>query len=254
MAIITLTTDFGEKDYYVPAFKGEILSACPAVQLVDISNNVPAFDIGRGAFLLKNAYHHFPKRSIHVVRVFEGSQSNPDIIVCTYNDHFFIAPNNGILSMVFERKPSVAVKIDHERIKIRTPHELYCRAIRTLVYNGSLSDLGKPINNIEQRTIIRPVIYEKSIRGAIEHVDHYGNLITNIHKNDAKDLLENGSIAILLRRNDYIDKIHVNYDDVPHGEQLARFNSSGNLELAINCGSATDLLGLGVGDNIKIEF
>jgi S-adenosylmethionine hydrolase len=254
MAIITLTTDFGTLDYYVPAFKGEILSACPAVQIVDVSNNVPAYQIGRAAYLLKNAYEHFPKRTIHVVRVMETYVNQPEIVVCTYNDHFFIAPNNGVLTMIFDSKPSAAVKIDDERIKIRTPHDLYCKAIRTLVYNGSLSDLGRPFNNLKERIVIRPVIYDNSIKGVVQHVDNYGNLITNISQNDAEALLKNGNMLIILRKNDYIDRLHENYSDVPHGEQLARFNSKGALEIAINCGRASDLLGLREGDNIKIQY
>jgi S-adenosylmethionine hydrolase len=254
MSIITLTSDFGELDYYVPAFKGEILSACPAVQIVDVSNNVPAYQIGQAAYLLKNAYDHFPKRTIHVVRVMETYSKQPEIVVCTYNDHFFIAPDNGVLTMIFDTKPSASIKMETDRIKVKTPHDLYCRAIRTLVYNGSLADLGKPFNHLSERIVIRPVIHEKYIKGIVQHIDNYGNLITNITRKDTEALLVNGSMAIFLRKNDVIEELHEDYNDVPYGEQLARFNSKGNLEIAINCGRACDLLGLKEGDNIKIEY
>jgi len=254
MSIITLTTDFGELDYYMPAFKGEILSACPAAQIVDISNNVPAYQIGQAAYLLKNAYDHFPKRTIHVIRVLETYSQQPEIVVCTYNDHFFIAPDNGILSMIFESKPSASIKMDNDRIKVKTPHDLYCRAIRTLVYNGSLTDLGRPFNDLYQRFLVRPVIHESYIRGTIQHVDNYGNLITNITRKETEALLLNGNMIIYLRKNDVIEQLHQEYTDVSHGEQLARYNSKGNLEIAINCGRACDLLGLKEGDSIKIEY
>lgn len=255
MAIITLTTDFGEEDYYVPAFKGEILTACPSVQVIDISNNIPSFEVNHAAYVLKNAFSHFPKGTIHIVRVFETNTANPDIIVCSFQGHFFVAPNNGILSMVFEdERPAAAVRIDHSRITIKTPHDLYCRAIRTLVYNGSLSDLGRPINEIEKRFNLKPVIYDNSIRGIVQHIDHYGNVITNISKSDLKQAVKDKNLAIILRRNDLITNINVFYDDVPQGEQLARFNSKGVLEIAINCGRANELLGLKQGDNIKIEY
>ncbi|MEZ5002633.1 MAG: SAM-dependent chlorinase/fluorinase [Chitinophagales bacterium] len=254
MAIITLTSDFGEKDYYVPAFKGEIYSACPSVQVVDISNVIEPYAVDDAAFVLKHAFEHFPKKTIHVVRVFEMSEKEPQIIVCSYRDHFFIAPNNGILSMVFEDKPAAAVMIDHERIVLRSPHDLYCRAIRTLVYNGSLSDLGRPINDIEKRLMLRPVIYDNNVRGIVRHIDHYGNAITNISRNDVEAMMVDNKFTIVLRRNDMIHKLHHYYSDVPQGEQLARFNSKNMLEIAVNCGRADELLGLHEGDNIKIEY
>ncbi len=254
MAIITLTTDFGASDYYVPAFKGEIYSACPSVQVVDVSNSIPPFDIRRASFVLKNAYVHFPKRTIHIVRVFELSDKEPQILVCSYNDHFFIAPNNGVLSMIFEGKPSAAVLMDHKRITVKTPHDLYCRAIKTLVYNGSLADLGLPINDIEEKMSLRPVIYEGSIRGVVQHVDHYGNIITNIRREEFESAVADRPFALILRKNDLIRQIHINYTDVTPGEELARFNSKGMLEIAINCGRADELLGLIEGDNIKIEY
>ena len=254
MAIITLTTDFGATDYYVPAFKGEIYNACPSVQVVDISNSIPPFDIRRASYILKNAFVHFPKRTIHVVRVFEMRDKEPQVLVCSYKDHFFIAPNNGVLSMVFDGKPSAAILMDHKRIKIKTPHDLYSRAIKTLVYNGSLADLGLPINDIEEKMMLRPVIYEGSIRGVVKHIDHYGNVITNITKDDFHTAVADRPFAIILRRNDIISKLQENYNDVPAGEQLARFNSKGMLEISINCGRANELLGLSDGDNIKIEY
>ena len=254
MAIITLTTDFGETDYYVPAFKGEVYAACPAVQVVDISHKIPPFAVDHAAYVLKNAFEHFPKKTIHVVRVFEMSESEPQIVVCSYKDHFFIAPNNGILSMVFEGKPNAAILMDHNRIKLKSPHDLYCKAIKTLVYNGSLADLGMPVNQIEERLMLRPVIYDTNIRGIVKHIDHYGNAITNIHKTEFEEALKGAKFTLVLRRNDTITILHKYYSDVPQGEQLARFNSKDMLEIAVNCGRADELLGLNEGDNIKIEY
>lgn len=253
MAIITLTTDFGDRDYYAPAFKGEILSACPGVQVVDISNTIAPFSVSDAAYLIRNAFPHFPKRSIHVARVHEMQKEHPDLVVCSYKDHFFIAPDNGLLSMVFEGRPGAAVKVDSQRIKVRSSHELYCRAIRTIVYNGSLSDLGMPVNDLELRTVLRPTIRESSIRGVVQHIDNYGNVITNITVEDLESVRQNGTFNLILRRNENIRKLDADYTDVPLGEQLARFNGKGYLEIAIHGGRADDLLGLTVGDNIKIE-
>ncbi|MCP4120827.1 MAG: SAM-dependent chlorinase/fluorinase [Bacteroidetes bacterium] len=254
MAIITLTTDFGANDYYVAAFKGEIMSACPSVQLIDLSNTIPPYEIKHAAYVLKNAYTHFPKGTIHIARVFETGVSGLNIIVCSYNDHYFIAPDNGLLSMVFSKTPSAAVIIDATRIKIKTPHDLYCKAIKTLIYNGSLTDLGMPVNNIERKIMLRPVIQENGIRGIIMHIDYYGNAITNINRTEFQQAIKDRSFTLWLRRNDSISRLVEFYSDVPQGEQLARFNSKDMLEISVNCGRANELLGLHEGDNIKIEY
>jgi S-adenosylmethionine hydrolase len=254
MPIITLTTDFGEKDFYVAAFKGEILSACPSVQIVDITNNIPPFEIRHAAYVLKNAFTHFPKKTIHVARVFEMSEAEPRIIACSYMDHFFIAPDNGMLSMVFDGSPSAAVTVDQERMKPRSPHDVYTRAVKTLVYNGSLSDLGMPVDTINEKLMLRPVIQGSSLRGIIRHVDYYGNAITNITRDDFNASVGGSSFMLLFRRHDMITRLHSNYSDVPQGEYLARFNSKSMLEIAVNCGRANELLGLREGDNIKIEY
>ena len=254
MPIITLTSDFGTKDYYVAAFKGEILSACPAVQLVDISNTIPPYQIHHAAYVLKNSFSHFPKKTIHIARVFEMNEKEPRIIACSYRDHYFIAPDNGLLSMVFENSPSAAILIDADRIKVRSPHELYCRAIKTLIHNGSLSDLGSPIEAIDEKLMQRPIIQGNSLRGVIMHVDYYGNAITNINKEDFTTAVKERAFALWLRRNDQINQLNDHYSDVPPGEQLALFNSKDLLEIAVNCGRADELLGLREGDNIKIEY
>jgi len=254
MAIITLTTDFGANDYYVAAFKGEILSACPSVQIVDVSNTIPPYEIRHAAYVLKNAYSHFPKKTIHVARVFESGTTDLKIIVCSYKDHYFIAPDNGLLSMIFSEKPSASVTIDAGRMVLKTPHDLYCKALKTIIYNGSLSDLGMPINDIEKKLMLRPVIQEKGIRGIIMHIDYYGNAITNIHRNEFEQSIKDQPFTLWLRRNDSISRMVEFYSDVPQGEQLARFNSKDMLEISVNCGRANELLGLSEGDNIKIEY
>lgn len=254
MPIITLTTDFGDADYYVAAFKGEILSACPSVQIVDIANSIPPFEVRHAAYVLRNAFTHFPKRTIHVARVFEMSEADPEVIACSYLDHFFIAPDNGMLSMVFDALPAAAIRIDRERMTLRTPHDLYTKAIKTLVSNGSLAELGKPVDTITVKRLLNPVIQERSIRGSIMHIDYYGNAITNITTEDFNTAVHDRDFTLLLRRNDTISRLDRHYSDVPPGEQLIRFNSKGMLEIAVNCGCASELLGLKEGDIIKIEY
>lgn len=254
MAIVTLTTDFGSRDYYVGAFKGEILSVNPSLQVVDLSHHIPPFNIQQAAYILGNSYTHFPKGTIHVARVFESESREPKIVVCHYNDHYFVAPDNGLLSLIFDKVPPSAVRIDRSRITLKTPHDLYCKAIRTIVFQGSLSDLGPLVNGIVTRQNFRPTIGENNIRGVVLHIDNFGNAITNINRADFDAARKERDFVIWLRRNNPIERLHRRYNDVTHGEQLARFNSKGILEIAIHCGSAAELLGLTAGYNVLIDF
>jgi len=254
MPIVTLTTDFGELDYYVPLFKGEILTTCPSVNLVDISNRIPPYDINFAAYIIKNSFEHFPKGTIHIARVYEQGSDMQRIIASNYRGHYLLAPDNGLLSLIFEESPTVMVSVDREQLKQNTIEGCYCRVIREIVYNGNIGQTGAVVKDIVEKRMMLPVINEDSIGGSVVHIDNFGNVITNINKGDFQRVTHGQGYRILLRRNEFIEDIHGYYSDVPPGERLARFNSKDNLEIAINTGNACQLLGLNVGDHIKIEL
>ena len=254
MPIVTLTSDFGELDYYVPLFKGEILATCPSVNLVDITHNIPPYNINLAAYILKNSFEHYPKGTIHIARVYEQASDVQKILACNYRGQYILAPDNGLLSLIFEEIPTVMVSVDREQLKQNTIEACYCRVVREIVYNGNIGQTGAVVKNIVEKLSLLPVLLGDSIRGTVAHVDNFGNIITNINRADFQQLTNGHPYRITLRRQDYIDDIQNIYSDVPPGERLARFNSKNYLEIAVNTGNASQLLGLHIGDIIQIEI
>lgn len=254
MAVITLLTDFGEKDYYVGLFKGDLYTSSPSSKIVDISHSIPPYDIVTAAFFLKNIYSHYPKGTIHIVRVNEMGLGTQKILAAKYQNYYFIAPDNGVLTLVFDERPDLIVEVDFKQIKLNTLEEYYCRVVKEITFNNSIGSIGVATSDYVERKAMKPVLQQDKIVGSIIYVDNFGNAITNIHKDDVGRYGLTVPMQINYRTTDYIDRIVENYSDVPTTYKLARFNSIGLLELSINGGHAANLLGLRVNDAVRILF
>lgn len=254
MAVITLLTDFGERDYYVGLFKGDLYTSSPSAKIVDISHSIPPYDIVTAAFFLKNVYAHYPKGTIHIARVFEQGLGTQKILAAKYQNYFFIAPDNGLLTLVFDEKPDLIVEIDMKQVKLRTLEEYYCRVVKEITFNNNIGSIGVATSNYVEKRALLPVIEENRLIGNVIYVDNFGNVITNIHIDDIKRFDTSKQMRINYRKVDFIDRVVENYSDVPRSYSLARFNSIGYLEICINGGNASDLLGLKNGDAVQILF
>ena len=261
---ITLTTDMGLKDYYVATLKGAIYSELPDVKIIDISHNIPPFDITNAAFVIKNSYKHFPKNTIHVIGIdAEPSDLKSHIIVKT-QDQYFIGADNGIFSLIFDKQPDgvweIDLKTDSEKFSFPTKN-IFIKAACHLARGGLPAVIGKPIEKIKSKQLFRPIIENDCIKGMVSYIDEYGNIITNINKQLFKEIGKNRSFNINLTRSGYsIQKIHKSYGDVPEGERIALFGSSSFLEISISKGvqgsggGASQLFGIGLNDTITIDF
>lgn len=253
MAVITLLTDFGDKDYYVSIFKGNILTSCPSANIIDISHNIQPYDINAAAFFLRNTYHHFPKNTIHIIRVYEQGVENQKILAAKYQNYFFIAPDNGILSLALDSKPDLIVEVDIKQANLKSIEDYYCRVVKEIIFNQNIGSIGMATNNYVEKRNILPVLDTDSINGRIMYIDSFGNLITNIRKEDIERFnIDINNIYIEYRKKEFINKIVKNYADVPPGQALGRFNSIGLLEISIHCGNAAQLLGLTLHSSLKI--
>ncbi len=254
MAVITLLTDFGDKDYYVGLFKGDLYSSSPSAKIVDISHSIPPYDIVTAAFFLKNVYAHYPKGTIHIVRVNEQGLGSQKILAAKYQNYYFIAPDNGILTLVFDDKPDLIVEVNIKQVKLNTLEEYYCRVVKEITFNNSIGSIGMAVNDYVEKKSMIPAIQQDKIVGNVMYVDNFGNAITNIHIGEIERFGTEKQMRINYRKYDFIERIVTNYSDVPPTYSLARFNSIGYLELCINGGSASDLLGLTNGDAVQILF
>ncbi len=275
MAIITLSTDFGEKDHFVGAVKGAIYSELEDVKIVDISHSIAPFHLHEAAYIIQNAYKSFPKGTIHIIGV--DSELNPENkhIAVFMDDHYFICADNGIMSLLTaEIRPEKIVEINiHDRIISNFPVlDVFVKVAGHIARGGTLEVIGRATSGMKEMTGIRPVVNknESQIIGNIIYIDNYGNAISNISKK-LFEKVGKGRAFVIGARTTTINRIYDNYSDAINfdlppdkreegGKKLALWNSSGYLELAIyksnplTVGGASSLFGLGFRDSVTINF
>lgn len=257
MAIITLTTDLGSKDFYQAALKGSLLNLMPNVNLIDITHEVPAFNISYAAFVLKNAYIYFPKNTVHLVGIDSVFNENTKYLALRYKDHYFVGADNGIFSLLFEDLPDEIVELNIMQ-DLKFLHfplvDILVKAAVHLAKGGKLKEIGLATDDIEQRMLLHPVIERDMIRGSVIFVDTFSNVITNITKDLFTKVQKNRDFTLYFRKSETITQLSWHYNEVPEGEKLCLFGISNHLEIAINKGKASGLLGLHLGDIVRVEF
>ncbi len=257
MAVITLTTDLGYKDFYQAALKGSILSMMPQVNIVDITHNISAFNIPQAAFVLKNAFHYFPKGTVHLIGIDSVYNKNTRYLAVKYRDHYFVGSDNGIFSLMFEERPSEIVELNILQ-DLKFLHfpltDIFAKASCHLAAGGSTADIGIAVSELEEKVNLQPVIEKDMIRGSVTYIDSFQNVITNISKELFSHVQQNRAFTLYFRRNETITHLSWHYNEVPEGEKLCLFGISNYLEIAINKGNAGGLLGLHLGDIVRVEF
>ena len=275
MPIITLTTDFGEKDHFAGAIKGAIYSELSDIRIVDISHSVSPFNISEAAYIIQNAYHSFPKGTIHIIGI--DSELNPENkhIAVNLDDHYFICANNGIMSMICsEIAPEKIVEINiHDKIETSFPVlDVFVKVACHIARGGTLEVIGKVINTIKPIKNLIPFVNDEQtqIIGSVIYIDNYGNVITNIKRKFFESIQKTRAFEISAR-NYKFKTIHQKYSDIVNfeisedkrndeGRGLVVFNASDYLEIAVyksNCetvGSASTLMGLKAMDTVTVTF
>ena len=278
MAIITLTTDFGVKDYFVSSIKGAILKELSDVTIVDISHHVSPYDISEAAYIIRNSYHEFPTGTIHIIGV--NSLSTPDQrpICARINGHYFICSDNGILSLICQNhqpEEIFEITINPESLDSLFPEKTTFVPVACHIARGGLPTLvGQKRKKIKILNELKPNYRdEKIITGYVIYIDRFGNVITNITRNYFEEIANGRDYKIVLRRKDYsmtdvneiFDHYHKIVQDFSKETQamartLCLFNSAGFLEVTLYksnpeiTGAANQLMGLKKGDTITIEF
>jgi S-adenosylmethionine hydrolase len=274
MSIITLTTDYGLKDHFVGALKGKILSEYSEAAIIDISHDIDPFNTVEASYIIGASYASFPKGSVHLIGVDMEFNKENQHIVMQWNDHYFIAADNGILSMLSQKiVPQKIVTINiHDRLPSgATDLDVFVKVACHIAKGGLLNVIGKEIKSIKQVTDLQAAISDdgNSLKGHVIYIDHFGNVITNISKKYFIEVAKGRPYEIVLKTKN-IKTILPNYsaiassDKYPiksyEGEKLAIFNEAGFLEIAIfrsnpsKVGSANSLLGLNYRDVVNIVF
>jgi S-adenosylmethionine hydrolase len=254
MSILSLCTDLGLTDFSVGAAKGLIAKLVPQAKVIDISHNVMPFNLNEAAYFIRNSYPNFPEKSIHIIDVGAGLNTIGTILAIEHNEQFFIAPDNGLLPLIFDTKNIAAVELEGCKPSLNPLMEFMIPAATKLYKSPKLKSIGEEAHKIQEKISLKAVVTSDLIRGFVIYVDVYGNLITNILKEDFDRIKTNRECTISFRRSDVISTISRLYNDVTTGERLSLFGKAGHLEIAINEGKANELLGLKIGDTITCDF
>lgn len=247
MALLTLTSDFGQQDYLAGAVKGQLLQINPEFVIADISHNLPPFNYPQAAYICRNAIKNFPPQSFHIIMVNFYEQKPEQILFAYHNDQYIICADNGLLTMILQSKPEVIIGLALDKNSIK--NTLYCtkiigNAINDLLKGKSLQSIGTPDIEFTEKNYLRPLLGQDWMEGQIIFIDNFENVVVNITREEFEEQRRGRSFRIVFKRDEVIDKISETYADVQEGEKLALFNSAGYLEIAINKGNAAGLFGL----------
>lgn len=255
MAIVTLLTDSGESDHYIAAIKARILSADPAIRIVDISHHVRVFDIGHGAFVLRSVFRDFPKGTVHLVGVDAGGNRSDAFIILQLEGHFFVGADNGLFSLLSEHPPEAIWEINvADPIQTTFPEkDIFAPAAASLAAGGEPAAIGRSVSEYKRLTDRQVKATRKQITGHIIRVDNFGNLITNIPK-ETFDILSRDKAYTIQFGGEKFRRINSVYHQAEQGECFIVFNSLNFLEIGIFKGNASELLGLDYDSVVNIIF
>ena len=256
MNLVTLTTDLGIKDFYVAVIKGELLKCIKDVSIVDISHDIEPFSYAQAAYILVNSYHQFPAGTVHIAGVDTSRYKGMKHLVIQHNDHFFIGPDNGLFSLMFEDKlPERIFYLKESGNKTTLPASgIYIEAAKAILEGKILEEIGDPISVINRAASFRPLINHNYIKGQVLHIDRFENVILNIRKEEFENIRQNRKFIVTFKRNNDIDKLEEDYSSIQEGNISCLVNSAGYIELFMKHGSMASLLGLKLNDTVHIEF
>jgi len=256
-SLITLTTDFGVQDHYVGVMKAVMLSTAPGVTMIDISHEIPPQDIMAGAWVVKNSALLFPPRSVHLVVVDPGVGTPRKPIAIQIEDQFFVGPDNGIFSLIADQHEHHAVELTDPQFWRPAPsntfhgRDIFAPVAAHLANGTDINKLGEPLKGLETYRWAVPISDKDGVQGWIIHIDHFGNLVTNIPTEMIYEAGRDAQIKIYVG-NTILDKIVDTFGEVTEGEPAAYIGSAGMLEIAINKGNAHKMLGVEKGAQISI--
>ena len=259
--IITLTTDFGLNDHFVGAMKGVILDIVPEAEIVDICHAVQPFDVLDGALAIAQAYSYFPNGTVHLVVVDPGVGTARRPILLSTGRHYFVAPDNGVLSLIYAHAERVQVRHIDAAHYYRQPvsntfhaRDIFAPVVAYLAKGVEPMKFGEEITDFVRFNAPRPkAVDAKTLRGVVLRVDRFGNVVTNFTPEDVPALFqpEPPAFKILVGKQE-ITEIHTNYADGTPNEVFGILGSMGYLEISANRAAAAQLIGIGKGGEVMV--
>lgn len=258
MALVTFMSDFGTEDHYVAAVKAAILKGNPSINIVDISHNIYPSDIGHASYVLKNVFRDFPPNSVHLCAIDLNSREPSKLIAIKLEEHYFVGPDSGLFSLISQQRPTAIIDINSLKPIESTfeAKDILAPTASGLASGKNIHEMGPAQNEIKILYSRQLKVTKREISGNIIRVDVYGNLITNIIKSEFDTITRingNQPFEVSFGR-EKTRKINKTYNEVESGEFYVLFNSSGFLQIGINKGNASELLGLVLDAPVTINF
>ncbi len=256
--LITLTSDFGERDPYVAAVKGVLASRCPQAAIVDLGHQVPAQDVLGGALFLEGAAPYFPAGAIHLAVLDPGVGTSRRPLAVHAEDQYFVCPDNGLLTLVLERLPLREARLitnpacmAEEICPTFHGRDIFAPAAAYLASGRPFDEIGPVAKELCRLDVPEPAqLSDTLLRGEVIQVDTFGSLITNFRR----ESLAGRAVRKVSFGTGSVDRLATVFGDVAPGRPVAYFGSSGRLEIAINCGNAALKYGIERGSTVEIEI
>ena len=245
--VLTLTTDFGSRDHYVGAMRGVVASVSPAIRVFDITHEIPHFEIVAGGYALAQAFPYYPPGTVHVVVIDPGVGSSRLPLAVAAAGHFFVAPDNGVLSQVLDSSGPFSARRVDERHGLKrlsqTFHgrDLFAPAGARLAAGLPFEEIGSPV----PAPVRLAPADATSGEGLVLHVDSFGNVVTSFRE---ADLPAGAGMAV---GGEVVRARARSYADADAGRLFLIVGSSGYLEISLNQGSAATSLGVRAGAAVR---
>ena len=261
ISLVTLLTDFGETDYFVPSMKGVMLGINPQVRILDLTHRIPPHGIEQAAFFLKSCYEYYPDGTVHVVVVDPDVGSDRRALLVSTARYFFVAPDNGVLSYIFIEDASVEVRaIENKQYRLDSAgatfdgRDLFAPSAAWLTKGQVPGSYGRLIHDYVTLPDDPPKMQQQSLQGRIMYIDHFGNAITNITPTEMETFrsVTKQDCAGLMVGDMTIKGLKTFYGEGATGLPEILINSNGHLEIFIKQGRAVDRCGLQVGQRVEL--
>lgn len=262
LGLITLLTDFGDRDSFVASMKGVILTINPHATIIDLSHHVPSYSVEDAAYLLRSSYRYFPEGTVHVAVVDPGVGSARRPLIAKNERYFFLAPDNGLLTHILAESSEREVReIENKTYRLISPgrtfdgRDLFAPAAAWLTKQQPFASFGRLIDDCKTFTISKPKWEAKTITGEIVHVDRFGNLISNLTPPDVKEIQDvtKRPNALIRIAGHKIETLAGSYSEGTAEQPSALINSDGRIEIFVKEASAADLLKVGKGARVELS-
>jgi S-adenosylmethionine hydrolase len=256
-AIVTLSSNFGLRDFYIAKWKGMLLSAINNVNCIDITHDFMVENWITSVFAIKNTYADCPEGTVHLVACNLFYNTQPELLCFAYNKHYFIVPNNGVIAMLFDVLPVNIIRIQPKSNQniYRDYLQIYTQAAAHIIAQNPIETLGTACTQPTTFHLNLPYCSNNKLYGRIEYIDIDGNLISNIEQTYFNECRQGRAFVIIAKdfKNEEIT-LNTTYYDLQPGKKVLFFNSIGLLQISLMLSSAAKLLNFKLNDEIIIRF